>query len=891
MLGPTDGSAQGGLGKTHKLIGGETVFGFFLDGDDAQQPVIVGSIYRNANVESFDIDEIAFKPFSGHVARKGAEVKPRVVQGPTKQTPRQATQTSPTDKSGNIIGGRMKSPTASILSKEKPGADKFFPVDKALAIAYETASRPTIISENGCDDNVIGKITRAIQNFIAVVNGLESYLDAYIDPILNTFVDITTEIRRTARIITGAVKFLINNMRNIIMKMVGCLFSKFVGLVVPIPQQAPIGEATKNILNIIFCLFEKIIDLLLPFLEDMLRGLVGRAINAPLCAIEEFTATILNKIIDIIDDLLEPILSGLDWLLNGLSQVKSILSRAVSIATQVFNLIGCDNLKCNTPSEWALAVGPSKASYDNWNGVVSKMNVIRGFNDSLELSVNSLSIYGTGASIFRDCANRVNNPQSQKDLVNTSNRFVRCIPPEIEIYGDGVGAQAIAVVGNNGSILSIEILNPGYGYTKAPTINIVDKTNYGTGARASAAIRNGRLSEIYLLSSGSGYCDTNLNRLFISPYYLIVADRYSFYEGETVTFTILTENVTDGTVLTYQIGGEITQDDIEGPISGNITIFNSRAAVKVKTRQDSARETLEQLNFDLLNFDNQILARAVVIINDRSSPILQFEPPNPVQSPPGTTIPLGTGVIPTTPGISTFFQNIPEIGQGDGTSVVVGGGGLEISGGVGGVGIPGGVGGTGIPGGVSGAGTGLPGGTEVEVPTTIIGGVGGTGLPGEAGETGIPAGGVGGTGIPGGTGLSGGTGGLETITLPIGISTVITVGVETPVITERPNVGILTGIVITNPGTGYTPGDTISVGSGTSQCIITPVVSPNGSIVGVQSVFCPIEFSILPDLIIDSSEGEGAELYPVLRYNSKADVSTLNIAINEVGVIKVVDCI
>jgi hypothetical protein len=53
MLGTSDGNSQGGLGKTHKIIGGETVFGFFLDGDDAQQPVIVGTLYRNHNVENF----------------------------------------------------------------------------------------------------------------------------------------------------------------------------------------------------------------------------------------------------------------------------------------------------------------------------------------------------------------------------------------------------------------------------------------------------------------------------------------------------------------------------------------------------------------------------------------------------------------------------------------------------------------------------------------------------------------------------------------------------------------------------------------------------------------------------------------------------------------------
>jgi hypothetical protein len=772
MLTPTDGNAQGGLGKTHKLIGGETVFGFFLDGDDAQQPVIVGSIYRNSNVQSFDVDEIAYKPFKGNEGRKSATLKPRMVQGSTKMLPKQGTQEAPNlgDALGNIIGGDMKNPTtaAGIGTTSKTGADKFFPCDKALNIGWRTAAAVTIISENGCDDNIIGKITRAIQNFIAVVGGLESYLSTYIDPVLNTFVDIANEIKRTARIITGAIKFLVNNMRDAIIKLVGRLFYKFIGLIVPIPQQPIAGEASKKIINIIFCLFENVIELLLPYLEDMLQGLVGRAINAPLCAVEEFVATVLNKLIDIIDDLLAPVMSGLDWLMNGISQVKTILSQATSIATQIFNLIGCDNLKCKTPSQWALEIGPSSAEYDNWNSVVSKMNVIRGFNDDLDTAVNSLSIYGGGSSIFSDCADRVQNAQSQSDLTNGGgNKYTNCIPPEVQIYGDGVGAQAIAVVGDNGSILSIELINQGYGYTKPPTISIVDKTNYGTGARASASISGGIVSQIYLTSSGTNYCPTNLEGIIINPYYVVTADRYSFYEGESVTFTITTENVKDGTILKYQIGGELTPSDINGPVSGSITIFGSKATVVVKTKQDSVNETLEQLNFDLIDGGGRIVARTTVLVNDSLAPILQFNPPNPIQAPPGTGIPIGTGESPKTPGISTFFPTLPS--------------------------------------------------------------------------------------FP-------------------GIGTV--------------NSGILTGIVISKPGTGYTGGDVIDIGG----CTISPIVSPSGSIVGVSSVFCPIEFTSLPNSFIDSNTGEGAELYPVIRYVPKVSIST-SIALNQVGVLKIVDCV
>ena len=38
---------QGGLGESSSMVGGETVFGFFLDGEEGQQPVIFGALQRN----------------------------------------------------------------------------------------------------------------------------------------------------------------------------------------------------------------------------------------------------------------------------------------------------------------------------------------------------------------------------------------------------------------------------------------------------------------------------------------------------------------------------------------------------------------------------------------------------------------------------------------------------------------------------------------------------------------------------------------------------------------------------------------------------------------------------------------------------------------------------
>jgi len=675
MMGPTDGNAQGGYGKTHKLVGGETVFGFFLDGDDAQQPVISGVLYRNSNVQNFPIDDIAFKPFPGTGANS------RITQGPTKQL-NVSTQLSPPNPASGI-SSNTNSPISSTVSNVKNASDKFFPNDKALQVAYATVGSKKILSENGCNDNIIGKITSAIQNFIATVTGLQSYLNTYIDPVLNVFVDIQNEIRNTTRIIVGAMKFLINNMRNVLMKIVGNLFSQFVGLVVPIPQQPIVGEAAKNIINIIFCLFENILDIASPFIEDLLSRLVGNVINAPLCAIEEFIAAILSQVLSIIDELLGPVVSGLDWLMSGASQISSILSQASSIATQIFNLIGCDNLKCEAPSEWSLNSGPSAGQYDNWNRVVSKMNIIDGFGENLNVSINSLSIYGYGsdAGLFNECYQRVNSPQSQSDLVSNNTLYVNCLPPEVEIYGDGFGAYAIPVVGTNGSILSIELINSGYGYSVLPNINIIDNTNYGSGAKANAILENGKISQIYLTSAGSGYCETNLNNIIRIPYYVIIPNRYSLYEGETCEFSIFTENVLDGTILTYSLGGDISSDDVVNDLVGNVLIFNNQAIVPITISQDTLNEQLEELVFDLLDSDQNIVARAKILINDKLSPIVQptltkppllgvstYFPPNSAEfsSPVGII----TSVVIISPGIGYTSGDVIDIGGVSVTPIV-----------------------------------------------------------------------------------------------------------------------------------------------------------------------------------------------------------------------------
>jgi len=57
---PVTGGGQGAMGDTLSLVGGETAVGFFLDGEEAQQPVIIGLLNRSQEVADSISEEEVF---------------------------------------------------------------------------------------------------------------------------------------------------------------------------------------------------------------------------------------------------------------------------------------------------------------------------------------------------------------------------------------------------------------------------------------------------------------------------------------------------------------------------------------------------------------------------------------------------------------------------------------------------------------------------------------------------------------------------------------------------------------------------------------------------------------------------------------------------------------
>ena len=227
--------------------------------------------------------------------------------------------------------------------------------------------------------------------------------------------------------------------------------------------------------------------------------------------------------------------------------------------------------------------------------MVSNVNIFNGISDglgSIEAAIGETPLFGgiNGRfnSSYNNCNEKVSNPTSQNDIIPLPPgvRYPNCIPPIVRIVGDGIGANAVPVVGSNGSIFSVEVTSGGLGYTVEPTISIVDNSGYGNGATANAIIENGKVSSIYVSNYGFGYCpgnytgigttgpggtgpgigttgggtidddDDTKNRTpnsFISL--RLISSKNVITEGDDFVVSLITDNATDGTKINYTISG------------------------------------------------------------------------------------------------------------------------------------------------------------------------------------------------------------------------------------------------------------------------------------------------------------------------------------------------
>ena len=518
MATPMLPSGYGFKDHTHYLEGGESVFGFWLDGEDQQKPVILGVFYRHKAAEDTTIPPkgspaVAGVPNPNQLEETGGKsgIKTLVngLEEPDKQVKESATGTD--DTTGSPLSGAT---TPLTITDEATGSGQSTAAIQHHFNLNRKTSRPTCKR-----DNLIGEITGYLGDFTELLIGVEQYADFYINTVTGAAVNILGEIKLITKLISGILTGVINKVRDTIFAFVGDKVAGFINTILPDEVKPILGDATKTIVDLLYCLFEKFIVGLFEIIEEMLKSLIGQFINAAACAAEEFVAGLLGTVNSFLDDTIGPIISSLNGVLGGvLGGINSFVGKALDVIGLVFNFIGCDKFKCPLPSRFDNAYGPTQQERDAADAISSKVSLL-----NIPLSYDE---DGNPTSSVRSALeNAEKNPgsifglkeQTPEEKRNAAavaaaagpcnSGILVCGPPTITIFGgDGIGGLANAVINRTGNIIGAQVLDGGFGYTQEPYVTIRDACGNGKGGKGRAIIGpNGTIIRITIDFEGYGY--------------------------------------------------------------------------------------------------------------------------------------------------------------------------------------------------------------------------------------------------------------------------------------------------------------------------------------------------------------------------------------------------
>ena len=525
ILLPPNTATTGGCGETVQYQGGEVVVGFFIDGEDAQQPVIFGTLFK----QPFIRDELTTSQFR---AKKQTcfqpYTPPKVVQTSGKQHQFQESRWTRAFTDGE----RVK----SIAAKQK-----------------EAATNITVNNFSPCEDNEISKISDAIKNFTRKAQTLQELNEAstYIDPIYGGIVDIKSEIQLTTNQIHNSMTKLVRRGRSWLIQETLDKLDKTMEEKTDKFNQVVLGQATNALTSVIFCNIEKIQDELQDYLSKSLENMIGQVLDVPICGVENFMGDMFGQINNLIDSSLGSMFDQLNNIQGGGIVLPSeTFSKAIKFANIITNVLDCDKTNCPPkPTSYSSKSGVTESIEDSFKNIIDKV----GLNQKVTPLLDKIDDAIEASPSAPDCNTNV----------------LKCGPPRVDfIGGGGQGVSGSAIVNALGQIIGVAINGPGFGFEEPPLLSFFDSCDKGYGAGGYPVMgevtnSNGDKSlgvvDVVITDTGQEYLpnttETTLNPDGTLTEKELFPDPNGNYDGKQSYVTSLGEVVVDN------VGFEYSNDD------------------------------------------------------------------------------------------------------------------------------------------------------------------------------------------------------------------------------------------------------------------------------------------------------------------------------------------
>jgi len=511
LMPTTSGSGAANYAVNPKLRPGDTVLGFFLDGDNAQIPVIIGCFGRTDQVPSTKFAS-PFVPFTGYTKRIPAP-------NGTLHKSEASEENSYAQKSPRDVSPE----TVDKLNQKSEKKDEVF---------YFSGVGKKVVLGNSSNDTIAKGMGAEINNLLQKVND-----------VTNKVQNVAAEISRSVDKIVGIANGFVGQAANsLYYKLIPLLKQGLEALywavyypVLAATQKPPIAHEAGVLAQKAMIIPIKILESYIPKIVGIVTNSLFSTVNSMIsdvvknvkyfnsCVADQFVGSLLNDIVGKIESGLSGALGGVSKILSAAFSVGDFLRSGVSAIRSIGGLFDTNqnkNKSSGNAEEWTIGVGIVQAAEDaaRFANILKNMNIA----NSIATVTNGVKDIKSGWDIFSDNTKNKNNKSSVGGCYTAEK--VNCSAPKVKIFGgSGKDASAEAILGSfakdsrgtiTASVIGVRLKKRGKKYKYPPFVEISDSCGLGYGAVARSVINEeGEITSIYMVSEGENYPvgDINLN--------------------------------------------------------------------------------------------------------------------------------------------------------------------------------------------------------------------------------------------------------------------------------------------------------------------------------------------------------------------------------------------
>ena len=568
LLSPQGGSGKANRARSLRISPGDIVMGFFLDGDDAQMPVILGMFANTPDYYGGTSEYTSpFEPFTGYTSKikpnpdfiakneggdsnQSSQKSPRFVTKEIIEDLNEKLEKGETQLKQLVDSGELQQSIQN-ASEELKNVINSGKAQTGLSDTQEIVEGlkrkygfPEVQAFKDIGKEVIfGSGTEGSNNNTKVTNSLKSKLKNSLGDIKNAvpkdkFKELANAsksiVASSTPIITDMVNTAVDEMapafngglRNIYDKKFGEVMGKTGNLALAKKAATAVQVAeipnVLNVQNALPCVVKNITDKLSGDVFNLLTQFTDNVENFTDCIGDQFIGAIFNDVIKGINNELGDALKGVSNIFDG--DIEGILrGKAEGILGIASIFDDCDIPSADLGSKtnkWVIGLGPASVGLENIAGKI--LDIANAAQELKEAAASPGGVIGN-LGLFDFMRPDVSSPGFSSTLSDCyTGPPLNCSGIKVNLFGGGgQGAQVNPILGalvsdtfavQTASLIGMRVKNAGSGYQSPPFVEITDTCRKGYGASARAVIDYDpnsptyqQVTDVYVVSAGENY--------------------------------------------------------------------------------------------------------------------------------------------------------------------------------------------------------------------------------------------------------------------------------------------------------------------------------------------------------------------------------------------------